>query len=120
MPEARPAITSIANISQNFGAKGSSAEVIAKIRGSGEQNPARAVQDVQEDDEDAAEHGRHVERGWNPGGFVETQTEGAAEVRQSHADQAGVQRGNSRAQEYSHDPYVWVGVVTLRGAAFGL
>src|SRR5262249_34551277 len=50
----------------------------------------------------------HVQCRGNPGGFVETQTEGAAEVWQSDADQTGIQRGDSRAEKYSQNADVWL------------
>ena len=48
--------------------------------------------------------------------------EGAAEVRQADADQAGIQRGDSRAQKDAQDPDVRVGSESRRsrgGLRFG-
>ncbi len=109
VPEASPAITSMGSISQSFGAKGSRAEVITKISAAGSRILRGPYKDVRENDEDAAEHRCHVQSGWDPGGLVEPQTEGTAEVRQAHSDQTCVQRGNSRAEEYSGNSYAWVG-----------
>ena len=64
-----------------------------------EQNPAGTEESAQEHHKDAAEHRRHVERGGNPGGFIESESGGAAKVRQAHADQASVQGGDAGAQK---------------------
>src|SRR5206468_4991137 len=87
--------------------------------GRGKQNPARAVKNVQEDNEDATEHHRRVQRSWNPGGLVETQTEGTTEVCQADAEQTRVQRGKTSAQEYSRNSYVWVGNELWCGPGLG-
>src|SRR4029077_5789208 len=42
------------------------------------------------------------------GGFVEAETKSAAKVRQSHTDQASVERGDPSSQKDAQNPQVWV------------
>ena len=98
-----PATTIRATINPYPCAKGRTALAQREHQRGGQQDSPRPKQGVHENHKDAAEHRGHVQCSWKPGSLVETKSESAAEIRQSHADQARVHCCQRCTHEHAGD-----------------